>query len=80
MKLVKLLSITAALALVAGCASHGGGSYGGSYGNYKCTAAANGYTATGWATDQSNAEENALDKCKEHTNGGSCQIVNCNSE
>jgi len=79
MKLVKSLSIVAAIVLIAGCSSHGGG-FGGSYGNYKCTASANGYNAVGWATDRSNAEANALDKCREHTNGGSCQIVNCHSE
>lgn len=79
MKKIKILSMVALAALLAGCAGHGG-DFGGSYGNYKCTASANGYNAVGWATDQSNAEANALDKCREQTKGGACQIVSCHSE
>lgn len=83
MKMIKLISLVSAFAALAGCAggtANTSSAYtGDSFGNYKCYATSGSYTATGWASNRSDAEANALDKCKEHS-GKSCSLTTCNDE
>lgn len=82
------LTVVSFVALISGC-SHGSG-VSGSYssesgwGNYKCKAVStgdSGRVSIGWASSESQARENALDKCHAHNTGaGGCKILNCSNE
>ncbi len=81
MKKIVSLAAVGVTIFLAGCAGgHSGGATaysGSSYGNYKCTATSgSGKSSLGWASDESRARANALDKCQER-NGGSCSITGC---
>lgn len=83
MKTLKIIAVSTLLTALVGCAGGTAGSSssytGDSFGNYKCHATNGSYSATGWASNRSDAEANALDKCKEHT-GGTCSLSGCNDE
>ncbi len=84
MKLVKIITVLTTSVILAGCmarhlASSNSSYAGDSFGNYKCYATGGSHTATGWASNRSDAEANALDKCREHA-GTSCSITSCTDE
>lgn len=71
------IALSAFLALQ-GCSSGPEKYSGGTWSNYKCTAASGGHKSIGWATSKGAAKRSALDKCRAHSvKRGSCRIVTC---
>ena len=89
-KSLTILLVATVFASLSGC-NGGGGSHdtvgydgAASWGNYKCRALDTsdaGRVSIGWASSESQARANALDKCSSHSNGsGSCKIADCENE
>ncbi|OGT48054.1 MAG: hypothetical protein A3F17_00400 [Gammaproteobacteria bacterium RIFCSPHIGHO2_12_FULL_41_15] len=83
---VAIIAIAAALT---GCSHGSSGRYSGSYssdsgwGNYKCKAintGDSGRVSVGWASNEAQARDNAMDKCHAQSGEGSCKILDCTNE
>ncbi len=87
-KTLTAFCLGSSLIVLAGC--QGGGShdrvgYDGatSWGNYKCHAvnANGGRVSVGWASTESQAKANALQKCQSHSQGaGDCKVSECSND
>jgi hypothetical protein len=76
------LVIFSGVVTLAGCQGTGrASSTAGTWGNFKCTALnkpEGGKAYVGWATSDSKAKDNAVDKCKEHSKTPqNCKIIDC---
>ncbi len=74
------LALSVVSALVGCGAGSGYSEPSGTWDNYKCTASsAGGDVSVGWATSESRARDNALDKCRAHASSpDACKIEQCN--
>lgn len=87
-KTLTAFCLGSSLLVLAGC--QGGGSHdrvgydgAASWGNYKCHAAraSGGSASVGWASTESQARTNALDKCKAHNQGAAdCKVTDCGND
>lgn len=73
---------------IAGCTHSGSGDYGSysnesGWGNFRCKAISTsdaGRVSVGWASSESQARDNAMDKCRAQGGDGNCKILDCTNE